>query len=295
MNTNRKILVIGASGMLGHMIAVYLRQREYFVDTMARSRKLDTDTILLDISDASQVLGFRWEAYDAIINCAAMLVKNSEKNKSDAVLVNAWFPHQLEQLLLHTQTRIIQISSDGIFSGKQAPYIETAPSDCTTFYGKTKFLGELCNHKDLTIRTSFVGPELFADGRSLFHWFVTQRGTVPGYSQTYFNGITSLAFAEFLHDILSDPISGILHIGASETVSKAHFLMLVKQIFHLDSVDIETISAGHTDHTLHTGILDSPFQAKGYEEMLMDLYQWMRQNFRLYSHYSFLGKGENRT
>ena len=114
-------------------------------------------------------------------------------------------PHQLEQILSGASTPDHPSQFRRRLFGKNAPYLETDSSDCPAFYGKTKFLGELHNGKDLTIRASFVGPEYFPEGRSLFHWFVTQKGSVPGYSETYFNGITSLAFAQFIHRILPHP------------------------------------------------------------------------------------------
>ena len=282
------IAVVGASGMLGHVTTLYLRQQGHKVDTIAKSRPLDTGTVLLDITSPAAVLTFPWEQYDAVINCAAVLVKASESNKPAAVLANAWFPHQLEQILSGASTRIIQVSSDGVFSGKNAPYLETDSSDCPAFYGKTKFLGELHNGKDLTIRASFVGPEYFPEGRSLFHWFVTQKGSGPGYSETYFNGITSLAFAQFIHRILPHPPTGVLHVGAKETISKARFLTLIKDVFHLDGVQVQAHPTEKTDHTLHT--LQSPplFPAQSYVQMLEELSAWMKQNRAYYTHYSFL-------
>ena len=48
------------------------------------------------------------------------------------------------------------------------PYIETDEKDGMSIYGKTKSLGEVIDKKNLTLRTSVVGPELNNNGEELF-------------------------------------------------------------------------------------------------------------------------------
>jgi hypothetical protein len=45
-----------------------------------------------------------------------------------------------------------------------------------TSYGLSKSLGEIIDDKNLTLRTSIIGPELKDNGEGLFSWFVKQTG-----------------------------------------------------------------------------------------------------------------------
>ena len=193
---NKKILVIGSSGMLGHIVVMYLRERGYIVNDISFHNKMDKDTILLNVTDENTIQVFlKNKKFDYIINCAALLVNDSNLNKVEAIKINALFPHWLERFYSNTDTKIIQVSTAGVFYGDKAPYYEDDRSDAISFYGKTKSLGELCNEKDLTIRSDYFGPDIKSSGKSLFNWALQQKEKVNGYSRVYINGVTSLEFA----------------------------------------------------------------------------------------------------
>jgi dTDP-4-dehydrorhamnose reductase len=283
-----KILVIGSGGMLGHITTLYLREIGYDVVDISRKNKINEKTILLDVV-AAGTLSFNFLSdFDVIINCAALLTGLCEKNKHDAILLNSWFPHSLENELKNTKTKIIQVSTDGIFCGFNPPYQEDSLAHPPTFYGRTKLLGELDNSKDLTVRASFVGPDMHKDGTGLFHWFFNQRGVINGYSNVMFNAVTGLEFAKFVDLSIKDNISGICHLGASETVSKAQFLREVQNIFKITCVTINDDDIIKSDNTLVSIRKDVNYKQKSYCEMLGELKSWMCGHKKLYSHYAFI-------
>lgn len=282
------LLVIGSGGMLGHMVTLYLRSVGYSVADVSKTRKINDATILMDVMDESSVSRLLSRDFDAVINCAAMLVGSSETNRDAAVRINSWFPHLLETLLYDTKTRIIQVSSDGIFSGNNAPYAEYALCDSSTFYGKTKWLGELQNKKDLTVRGSFVGPDLSKNGTGLFNWFVQQQGHVTGYNSVCFNAVTTLEFAKFVDFALQNDVSGIYHLGACETISKANFLHRISKTFALNNITITDNDTIKTDNTLLNSRNDVVYVRKNYDEMLAEIKSFMLANGFRYKHYSFL-------
>ena len=61
------------------------------------------------------------------------------------------------------------------FPVKKGIYNESDFRDADDIYGRSKALGEIINDKDLTIRTSIIGPELKLNGEGLFHWFMHQK------------------------------------------------------------------------------------------------------------------------
>jgi len=283
-----KILIIGSGGMLGHITTVYLRELGFDVTDISKYEKVNEDTLLLDVLD-SDIINLEYlSGYDVIINTAAILVGPSEKDKPGAIKLNAWFPHRLESLLENTNTKIIQISTDGVFNGSNAPYNENSIPDTLTFYGKAKVLGELGNAKDLTVRASFVGPCMHVNGTGLFHWFVQQKGTINGYGSVMFNAVTTLEFAKFVDKAIQDDISGVYHLGAAETISKAEFLRKVQSHFNIDDIDIKENHELKTDNTVVSLRDDISYTSKTYDEMLIELKKWIFDHKELYSHYDFM-------
>jgi len=281
------ILVIGSGGMLGHTTTLYMRSAGHQVTDISRAHNLDERTLLMDVTERGALSRNFLMQFDAVINCAALLIQPCKSRPHDAVLLNSWFPHMLEVELRDTAVKIIQVSTDGVFHGDRSPYCENDIPDAQTFYGRSKLLGELDNGKDITVRASFVGPDLKPQGTGLMHWFVSQKEHVTGYCNVRFNAVTSLEFAKFAVHALENDFSGIYHLGASESISKAEFLHKVKGCFQLD-IEIEDDYRINTNHTLHTVRNCCGYEPKTYQIMLDELKVWMEQNRHLYPHYHFL-------
>jgi len=120
-----------------------------------------------------------------------------------------------------------------VFSGKKknGGYLETDIPDGTDFYARSKFLGELQNNKDLTIRTSFIGKELKKTGIGLFDWFMQQTKDIKGYSKVYWNGITSLELARHIDKLINLNITGLYHLVSDMKISKYDLLLSIQKIW----------------------------------------------------------------
>ena len=289
-----KVLVIGSGGMLGHVTTLYLRKIGYNVTDISKTHRIDENTLLVDVlKQDHNFLSINFlSSFNVIVNCAALLVGPSEKNKTEAVLLNSWFPHKLERDLQNTKTKLIQVSTDGVFSGSEAsydnaPYGEDSLTDTKTFYGKTKVLGELADHENLTVRASFVGPDINKYGTGLFHWFLQQSGEVKGYASCKFNAVTNLEFAKFADFAIKQNLQGLYHLGASETKSKAEFLRDLKYHFTLDKITVIDNNDVISDNTLLNTRQEIPYVRKSYSKMLEELKDWMQENKKIYQHYIF--------
>ena len=125
--------------------------------------------------------GSFWDLYafyikpDYVINCVGVLIKGSKESIENAIYINAYFPHMLERILHNTTGKLIHISTDCVFSGEKGQYADNDPKDALDTYGMTKNLGEVVNTKDITLRTSIIGPELKNNGEGLFHWIYSQK------------------------------------------------------------------------------------------------------------------------
>ncbi len=180
------ILILGAGGMAGHTIAAYLHKAGMMCSASVVRRPLPVDpapfpTIQGDVRDDAALTKLLAHGhFDAVVNCIGILNQDADRNGRTLIYLNAYLPHRLAQLTAGTSTRVIHLSTDCVFSGFRGGYREDDLRDGTTFYDRTKALGELEDDKNITFRQSIVGPDLSADGIGLFNWFMAQRGSIRG-------------------------------------------------------------------------------------------------------------------
>ena len=277
-----KILVIGAGGMLGYTTFQYLREQGQSVTGITKTKKIE-GLICLDATDENAIARFLDEnAFDAIINCAALLVGPSEQQKSAAVKLNAWLPHYLAEYCQRRRIYFVQVSTDGVFSGMKGSCDEHSACDAATFYGKSKLLGEVYADA-LTVRSAFWGPDINLTGSGLFHWFMQQKGAVSGYSRAFFNGVSSLEFARFVSRAVQERWTGLYHLCAADSISKYDFLQLQKAVFS-KSTEIHKNESVCIDRTLKNTRNDIPYTMVSFEQMMMELKEWL-QSRELFLHY----------
>ena len=163
-----KILVLGSNGMIGNAIlGVLSRKENWDVTGTIRSEK-DYGFFkekLIKISDLTSLDEihriFDEVKPNIVINCAGTTKHAPNGDQHITTLnMNALLPHRLVESCILYQSRLIHISSDCVFSGKQGNYLETDVTDATDLYGRTKALGEVMGHNIVTLRTSTIGHEI---------------------------------------------------------------------------------------------------------------------------------------
>jgi dTDP-4-dehydrorhamnose reductase len=183
------------------------------------------------------------------------------------------FPHRLADLCAAAGGRLIQVSTDCVFSGKQCGYVETDVADPVDLYGRTKLLGELVRPDCLTLRTSLIGREL-AGSRSLLEWFIGQRSrTVPGYVKVVFSGFPTVTFARILLEVVerNPQLAGLYHL-AGAPISKCDLLMKVNGAFGLAAA-VEPRDEPICDRSLDASKFarDTGYVAPSWDSMIQDL------------------------
>ena len=267
------VLVIGSGGMLGYTTYQYLRRQGHQVTGITRTKRY-SGMIRMDVTEEAVIAAFLEETpFDAIINCAALLMKPCEERKTDAVKLNAWFPHFLEKFCRATQTYLVQVSTDAVFSGKTGGYQENSPCDPDSFYGKSKLLGEVSENNALTVRSAFWGPDINSDGAGLFQWFMRQDGPVKGYTRALFNGVSNLEFAKFADTAIQNRWTGIYHLCAADVSSKYQFLQIQKHTFQKET-EITPADSVVLDRSLLCTRRDVRYPQRTFEEMMFELREW---------------------
>jgi len=280
----KKILIIGIKGMAGHVIYNYLNKNtDYKVFGIARNIAENNQEISLDVSDTDKLKEIiTYHDFDAVINCIGILNKDAEDNPSKAIWFNSYFPHLLEEITKESQTQVIHISTDCVFNGKKGNYAENDFKDGEGFYAQSKALGEITNDKDLTIRTSIIGPEL-KNGIGLFHWFMNQSGEINGYTSAYWSGVTTLELAKTIQYVIENPLQGLVHLTNGVPINKFDLINLFKDIWNKDQTIILPYEGKKVDKSLEkSGLLK--YEVKSYKEMLIEQSEWMNEFSRLYNY-----------
>ena len=282
----KKILIIGIKGMAGHMIFNYLSETSLFeVYGMARNIPTTKNIFNVDVSNIEHVEDVIHKGtFDYIVNCVGILNKDAEDNPSKAIWYNSYFPHYLEEITKDTNTKVIHISTDCVFSGSRGGYTEEDFKDGEGFYAQSKALGELDNKKDVTIRTSIIGPELNEKGIGLFHWFMSQPVTsqLKGYSKAYWSGLTTLELAKVIVEICKQEIVGLIQVAPKEKIDKFSLISLFNSIYREDKIEIEPYDSYSVDKSLISIRSDFDYIVSSYEEMLIEQKEWIESHKELY-------------
>lgn len=241
-----RTLVLGTTGMLGNaVLRVFAADPKFEVFGSSRSRAL-LDRLPQGLGE--RVLsGYDVESPDAlnrlfaatrpklVINCIGLVKQLSAANEVlDAVPLNTLLPHRLAMVTQACGARLIQVSTDCVFSGKQGGYVETDFADADDVYGRSKFLGEVDYPHAITLRTSIIGHELDG-GRSLIGWFLSQRGPVTGFTRAVFSGLPTVELAKVIKDFVvpRPELRGLYHVSAA-AIDKCSLLRLVASIYGRD-------------------------------------------------------------
>ena len=281
-----KILVLGATGMAGHIISIYFNESGHDVTAFSRSKVNYCKNVNGDITDFQNLKNLINEGqYDAIINAIGILNQDAEDHKSNAVLLNSYLPHFLSDTTQEMKTRVIHMSTDCVFSGKIGGYSETSFRDGETFYDRSKALGELENHKDLTFRNSIIGPDMSERGIGLFNWFMKQEGQINGFTKAIWTGVTTLTLAKAMEQALKENLTGLYNLVNNETISKYELLKLFNKYMRDGQIEILPSDNLSLDKSLINNRTDFSFEVPSYEAMIAEMKEWIDNHKDLYPHY----------
>lgn len=285
----KKVVILGALGMAGHIMSQYLDEtNEYEVFGIARTKDTKYIKKEIDVQNFKELEKYFEEIKpDIVINCIGILVAKSNDDLMIAIMINSYLPHFLSKLGNKLNYKLIHISTDCVFSGKGGLYKECSFRDGDDNYARTKALGEVINDKDLTIRTSIIGPELKSNGTGLLHWFLNQNSCISGYSKAFWSGVTTLELAKQTHEMIKQDIRGLFQLCPDDKISKFDLLKLFAKVWNKEII-IEENSKYSVDKSLictRTEFNYANNQRPTFEQMLLETKDWMNLNRDYYRHY----------
>jgi dTDP-4-dehydrorhamnose reductase len=249
MDKELTVLVLGASGMLGNAVFRFFSQSPGY-SAIGSVRSAGAKGLLpkalhsriiggVDVHDMDGLLAlFERVKPHIVINCVGLVKQLPEGNEPlEAIPINALLPHRLLRICKVSGARLIHVSTDCVFDGARGMYRELDFADAKDIYGRSKYLGEVHDSQAITLRTSIIGPELNS-AHGLVSWFLTQRGSVTGFTRAIFSGLPTVELARVMRDLIIPrmDLGGLYHISA-EPISKHDLLSLIARAY-AKSIDI---------------------------------------------------------
>lgn len=267
-----KVLVIGASGMIGSTVMRVLSEKEDW-QVNGTVRNADCKRFFAGRIADRLVTGVDIEHADVlprlldlmtpnvVINCAGLTKhKPNAEDPLVSIPINTLVPHRLAALCKLVGARLIHVSTDCVFSGQQGSYREDDFADARDVYGQSKALGEVIYPHTVTLRTSTIGHE-FETKYGLLEWFLAQQSRCKGYNKAIFSGLPTVVFAQIVRDLVvpNSELSGLYHVAAS-AINKFDLLTLIANVYGKE-IEIELDDGVVIDRSLNA----SRFQnATGY-------------------------------
>lgn len=255
-----RILIVGATGMLGHEVLQVLasdfdvwaacRRPEALPEAIVPPERLIAGLDARNPSVARELTA-RVQP-DVVVNAVGIVKQRAEANDAvPSILVNSVWPHALADACDAEGARLVHVSTDCVFSGERGSYRESDTPDATDLYGRSKLLGEVTERDSaVTLRTSIVGWQLAGES-GLFEWFAAHREEpLRGYRRAVFSGLSTHALAVVIRDVVipDESLSGLWHVSA-DPIDKFTLLMSLAEAIGW-SVDITPVDEPVIDRSL---------------------------------------------
>ncbi|HPS65597.1 MAG TPA: dTDP-4-dehydrorhamnose reductase [Ignavibacteria bacterium] len=250
-----KILITGSNGLLGQAVSsVFSRESDFrllltsfedkpFLDVKSEYRKLD-------ITNKEDVKRIASEFKpDVIINCAAFTdVDRCESEREACWKLNVDAVKNLIIASRINNSKIIHISTDYIFDGKNGPYDELHTPNPVSFYGRSKLAGEnalTLSGVDYAILRTIV---LYGFGKmvkpNFALWLIDKlKNNEPVNIVTDQTGNATISddLAYAILKVTENDFKGVYNIAGKDIISRYDFAMNVCEVFGFNKALVHPI------------------------------------------------------
>lgn len=285
-NDKTRVLVLGASGMLGStLFRAFSRDPELQTFGSVREASANRhfvpelhDALIPNVhldGESGLLTAFAVAKPDVVVNCIGIIKQLPNANDHlESLAINSTLPHRLAKYCDAMGSRLVHFSTDCVFSGKQGNYMEEDFPDAYDLYGRTKFLGEVAYENSVTLRTSIIGHELDRS-KSLVDWFLSQSGEVKGFTKAVFSGLPTIEVARVVKEyVIPNPnLSGLFHLSV-DPINKYDLLNLVASTYGM-STNITPDDKLVIDRSLNSDRFRTAtgFKPKPWPELVNEMHQ----------------------
>lgn len=238
-----KIFVTGAAGLLGSKIVAELSR---FAEVTAAGHRAPTPDgkalPRIDIEDAASVAAaLDGKGYSHVVHSAAIRdVEQCLADPARAYAVNSLAVEHIAAACARNQIRMVQVSTDYVFPGTTPPYNEECKPLPVNIYGRTKLAGEYAARNvehHLIARVPILWTNDPADPRGPLKGFVEKLKAgkpLPVENRLVRHFTLAEDVAKAIAFCVERNVSGIIHIAAGESQTKADFVRAIASHFGFD-------------------------------------------------------------
>ena len=251
-----RILIIGASGFIGHYLLRRLRYNsDHEVTNTYNSRApqdIDQSWYRLEITDHQRLNQVFLQARpDVVVLLAAIAdVGTAERDPARATEVNVDGAAQVARLCTQYHARLVFLSSEYVFSGDRGNYQEDDAPKPNSHYGRTKWQAELAVAREASqwsiVRTSVVYGWPLIGRQNLAAMIINRlknNETYNGDTNTYRTPIYVEHLTEGIMRLVADYHPGICHLAGADWMNMYQFAGVVAEVFELDSSLVTPVQA----------------------------------------------------
>jgi len=256
-----RLLITGASGLLGANL-VLAAHEDHEVIAVYHRHPIELEgvqSVSVDLCQPGRAKKlFDHYQPDWVVHCAAdTSIDELESKPERAFRMNRDMAGNVAEAAHEIEAKMVHISTDAVFDGREGPYREGDPTEPVNVYGKSKLAGEhavlaVCPEA-LIIRTNIFGWNV-QPKTSLAEWFINNlRQEIPckGFTDVYFNPLLVNYLWVIINSLLKSDLRGVFHVGSDQCISKYEFGVRLAESFDLDKELISAIE-------IETGSLRAP-------------------------------------
>lgn len=238
-----KFLIVGASGLIGGaLLNEALKTEHNALGTSYKQNLSDPHFTTTDINNDDSVANtFRQFKPDVVYACAALAnVDYCQTHKEESRATNYDGIKRIADFCNEFNSRLVFLSTDYVFNGKNGPYTEDATPSPINFYGEHKLLAEQyvkANSKNhLIVRTTIT----FGNERKEKNFYLVLRSKlsqgqemkVP--TDQFGSPSYNKSIAKALVELGNSDLQGVLNISSDSFLSRFEFALLIARIFDLN-------------------------------------------------------------
>jgi len=248
-----KILITGASGLLGSKVAEVAVERGFEVYSCYSTHEVNFGRPLkLNVLDFSSVLSAVEQINPNFVMHTAALtdVDLCEKDKNLAFNVNVLGTKNIVEACKKVNAHLVYISTDYVFSGEKGYYREQDETNPLNYYGFTKLEGEKIvessNLSYLIARASVIYGSRPAAGKVNFALWAIEKlkkgEVVRAVDDQFVSPTLNTNLAEMLLEAIEKGLTGVYHMSGATRVSRFDFVVKLAKIFNLELSLVKAVS-----------------------------------------------------